>query len=120
MVPLLPGLALIVLPLKTRATGLVLNAITTSSVEAVHGLLLILQRNVYVLPAVPVKVDVGLEEVVTVPPVPLIILHAPVPTVGVLAARVTVVSPQVAAPVWSEPAAAVVGVCDTVIAIAEA
>ncbi len=67
------------------------------------------------MPAVPVKVDVGLEVVVTVPPVPLMILHSPVPTVGVLPARVTEVSPQVAAPVRSEPAAAVVGVCDTVI-----
>ena len=67
------------------------------------------QRNVYVLPAVPVKVDTALEVVVTVPPVPLKILHTPVPTVGVLAAKVTSVSPQVAAPVWSAPAAAVVG-----------
>ena len=75
------------------------------------------QRNVYVLPAVPVKVDTALEVVVTVPPVPLMILHAPVPTVGVLAANITDVSPQVAVPVWSVPALAVVGICDTVIVI---
>ncbi len=61
------------------------------------------------LPAVPLKVEVGLEGVVTVPPLPLIILHAPVPTEGELAARVTCVRPQVDEPVWSGPAAAVVG-----------
>ena len=83
--------------------------ITISSVEAVHGLLLMIQRKVYVFPAVPVKVDVGLDGVVTLPPVPLMILHAPVPTDGVLAARVSVVSPQVADPVWSPLALAVVG-----------
>ena len=44
-----------------------------------------------------------------VPPVPLMILHAPVPTIGVLAASVTVVIPQVVEPVWSVPAAATVG-----------
>ena len=52
---------------------------------------------------------------VTVPPEPLWILHAPVPIVAELAARATDVSPQVEEPVWSSPAAAVVGVCDTVI-----
>ena len=36
-------------------------------------------------------------------------LHAPMPMVGVFAASVTSVWPQVAAPVWSSPAAAVVG-----------
>ena len=36
-------------------------------------------------------------------------LHAPVPTVGVLPARVTEVNPQVADPVWSGPAFEVVG-----------
>ena len=55
------------------------------------------------------KVDVALVDVVIVPPVPLMMLHAPVPTVGVLPARVTMVDPQVEDPVWSAPAAAVVG-----------
>ena len=42
------------------------------------------------------NVDVALVGVVTVPPDPDIILHAPVPIEGALAARVTVVNPQVA------------------------
>ena len=42
------------------------------------------------------NVDVALVGVVTVPPVPDIMLHAPVPTEGALPARVTVVNPQVA------------------------
>ena len=51
------------------------------------------------MPAVPVNVDVGLVGVVMVPPAPDTILQVPVPTTGVFAARVTVVNPQVAAPV---------------------
>ena len=43
------------------------------------------------------------------PPAPDTIVHAPVPTPGSLPARVTVVKPQVDAPVWSAPAAEVVG-----------
>ena len=45
----------------------------------------------------PLKVDVALVGVVTVPPAPDIMLQAPVPIEGVLAARVTIVNPQVAA-----------------------
>ena len=55
------------------------------------------------------KVDVALDDVVIVPPVPLTMLHEPIPTVGVLPAKVTEVNPQVEAPVWSGPALAVVG-----------
>jgi len=58
---------------------------------------------------VPEKVDVGLAALANDPPAPLMMLQAPVPTPGVLAANVTVVSPHVAAPVWSGPAAATVG-----------
>lgn len=61
----------------------------------------------------PVKPEVGLLGVVTVPPAPLMMLHAPVPELGVLAARVALV-PQT---VWSGPASAVVGVADTVTAV---
>jgi hypothetical protein len=79
-----------------EVVGLLLNVITTSSVDAVHGEFDIVHLKVYVDPAVPVKVDVALAGVVTVPPAPDIILHAPDPMEGTLPARVTVVSPQVA------------------------
>ena len=46
--------------------------------------------------------------VVTVPPVPLVIIHDPVPIRGVLAASVVDVIPHMLAPVWSVPALAVV------------
>ena len=73
--------------------------ILTLSVDAVHGAWLMVHINTYAVPAVPVKVLVGLVGVVTVPPIPLTILHAPVPTTGVLAARVAVVNPHIKAPV---------------------
>ena len=73
-----------------------MKVIFTSLVEAVHGALDIVQRNVYAVPAVPVNKDVGLVGVVTVPPAPDKIDQAPVPVAGLLPARVTVVNPQVA------------------------
>lgn len=79
--------------------GRVLNVILTSSVEGVHDALVIVHLNVYVDPATPVKVLVGLVGVVTVPPIPEVIVQAPVPTAGAFAAKVTVVNPHVAAPV---------------------
>ncbi len=57
----------------------------------------------------PVKVEVGLLALPKLPPVPLIFVQTPVPTVGVFAAKVTVVKPHVAAFVWSAPAFEVVG-----------
>ena len=42
------------------------------------------------------------------PPVPLTIFQTPVPTVGVLPARVVLVRPHILAPTWSVPAAATV------------
>jgi hypothetical protein len=89
--------------------GALLNVITTSSVDAVQGLFDIVHLRVYVVPAVPLNVEVALVGVVIVPPAPDTMLHAPVPKVGVLAASVTLVKPQVAAPVWSGPALDVVG-----------
>ena len=52
----------------------------------------------------PENVEVELLALPKLPPVPLTTLHAPVPTEGVFAAKVTVVKPQVEAPVWSAPA----------------
>ena len=71
----------------------------TSSVDVPHGAFVIVHRKVYVVPAVPVNVLTGLVGVVIVPPVPPIMLQIPVPVVGVLAARVTEVKPQVDIPV---------------------
>ena len=71
----------------------------TSSVEGIHGLLLTVHRNTYAVPAVPVKVEVGLPALPNDPPVPDTTLQDPVPTEGVLAASVTVVRPQVDEPV---------------------
>jgi predicted Abi (CAAX) family protease len=65
--------------------------------------------NTYAVPAVPVKVDVGEVAFAKDPPAPLTIVQRPVPMTGVFAARVTVVSPQVAAPVWLAPATDTVG-----------
>ena len=63
------------------------------------------------MPATPVKPEVGLLGVVTVPPAPLMMLQLPVPTVAVFAANVALV-PQT---VWSGPAFDVVGVATKVI-----
>jgi len=68
---------------------------TTSSLEAVQGELLIVQRKVYVVPATPVNPEVALDGVVTVPPAPDTMLQAPVPTAGVFAARVADVAQTV-------------------------
>ena len=63
------------------------------------------------MPGVPVNADVGLVGVVTAPPVPLTMLHEPMPMTGVLPAKVV----PVAQIVWSEPALATVGVAVNVI-----
>ena len=84
-----------------------MNVITTSSVLGVQGALLIVHRRVYVVPAVPLKVLVALAVLPKLPPVPLTMLHAPVPTVGVFAANVVLVTPQRLS--WSGPAFEAVG-----------
>ncbi len=62
--------------------------ITTSSVDAAHGLLAIVQRKVTEVPAdIPVTVDVGEEGVVMVA-VPAINDQLPVPIAGAFAASV--------------------------------
>ena len=58
-------------------------------------------------PAFPEKVELGLLALPKLPPVPLWTLHMPAPTVGALAAKLSWVWPQVAAPVWLGPALAV-------------
>lgn len=89
--------------------GTLLKVIITSSMELVHGLLLIVHRKVYVFPATPLNAEVELEGVAIVPPVPLTILQLPVPIVGVFADKLTYVSPHVVASVLSAPALEVVG-----------
>ena len=81
------------------AAGAWLKVILTSSVDAVHGPLLMVHLNTYAVPAIPVNVLTGFAGVVTVPPKPLTILHAPVPTNGVFPASVAVVKPHIADPV---------------------
>ena len=67
--------------------------------------------NTYAVPAVPLNVAAGFVALEKLPPAPLTIVQRPVPTVGALAGKVADVDPQVAAPVWSAPALAVVGFC---------
>lgn len=119
-VPMLGALAAIVALVPQRfwsgpalaRVGFWLKVMVTSSVEAVQGELLTVQRSVYDVPALPEKVEVGLLALPKLPPVPLTTLHIPVPIVGTLPARVTWVWPQVAALVWSGPALAVVGTAE--------
>jgi hypothetical protein len=80
-------------------------------VEAVQGGLEIVHCKIAVPgTAKPVTPEVGEEGVVMVA-VPLTTLHVPVPDVGILPAKVAVVTPQ--AGFWSGPAAAVVGAAET-------
>ena len=102
-----------------ETVGAWLKVTTTSSVEEEQAVEMV-HRKVYVLPAVPVNVDVRLDGVVTVPPVPDTIVHAPVPDEGALPASVTVVNPHVATLVWSAPAAAVEGAALTTTAMVAA
>jgi len=95
--------------------GFWLKVIVKSSLEAAQGELLMVQRSTYVVPAVPLNTLVGLDGVVIAPPVPLTILHDPVPTAGVLPASDALVRPHMTDPVWSVPAFAAVGLCVKVI-----
>lgn len=85
--------------------------IITSSVEATQGELEIVQRSVAVPgTAKPVTPEVG-EDGVVIVAVPETTVHAPVPTVGVLPAKVAVLTPQ--AGFISKPALATVGAAET-------
>ena len=68
--------------------------ITTSSDDAVHGELEIVQRKVFAPTPKPVTPDVGLPGVVIVP-VPLTNVHVPVPVVAVFPASVAVAAQTV-------------------------
>ena len=71
----------------------------TVAEEEAQGGLEIVHCKTYVVPAVPVNAEAGLEGVVTEPPLPLKMLHKPVPTAGVFPASVVEVSPHMLAPV---------------------
>ena len=86
--------------------GLAVKVTTTSSVEGAQGEFAIVQRKVYTFPRVPMNAELGLLAEVIDPPVPEMMVHVPIPEVGVFAAK-TAVFPQT---VWSEPAFAIVGV----------
>jgi hypothetical protein len=82
------------------------KVISTSSVLGVQAPFEIVQRSVYVFPRVPVNPEAGLVASENEPPVPLTMVHAPLPTIGLLAANV----PEVPQKELSTPAFAVVGV----------
>jgi hypothetical protein len=75
-----------------EAVGGEVNEMVTSFVLGVQAPLEVVQRRTYDVPDVPLKTEVGLDVVTIVPPVPLMMLHAPVPIVGVLAASDVVVA----------------------------
>jgi len=77
--------------------------------EGAQGALEMVHCRTYAVPAVPLKVVVGEEAFAKDPPAPLTMVQSPVPITGVLAARVTVVRPQVEALVWLGPATDAVG-----------
>src|SRR6266849_5184659 len=83
-----------------------LRVMVTSEVESVQVPLWIVQRKTFAPKPRAVTPEFGLLGVVIVA-LPLTSVHVPVPTVGLLPARVAVLVSQKA---WSVPAAAVVGV----------
>ena len=70
------------------------NEITTSSLVAVQGALLMVQRKVLVLPAAAVNVATGLVVEEKDPPLPDTIDHEPVPDVGAFAVNGVEVCPH--------------------------
>ena len=67
--------------------------------DAAQGAFEIVHCRTYEVPAVPLNVVVGELAFAKEPPAPLMMVHRPEPAVGVFAPSVTVVSPQVDAPV---------------------
>ncbi|MBL4691344.1 MAG: hypothetical protein JKY68_07790, partial [Rhodospirillales bacterium] len=90
--------------------GIPATLMTMSSVDAGHTPLLIVHLNVdEPLMVNPLAVDVG-SATTSALPVPDTVDHAPVPVVGVLAAKVVVITLH---KLWSGPAAATVGLAST-------
>jgi hypothetical protein len=75
-------------PVIGETIGVVFIVMLTFVDEDAQGGFEIVQAKVYVVPALPVNVDVGLVGDVIVPPVPDTIVHNPVPTTGVFPASV--------------------------------
>ena len=106
-----PAHKLVVPEMLVGAVDEVWKLMITSSMDAPQGALVIVQRNVYDVPAAPVNVDEGLVGLVTVPPAPLMMLQEPLPTPGALAANVV----DVPHTFWSVPALAAVGLATRLI-----
>src|SRR5690606_32827233 len=79
--------------------------ITTWSVDGAQEPLVMVHSRVYDSPGAPWNTELGSEGFDITPPVPLTIVHVPVPTTGVFPGRLT--GPQESSK--SEPASAVVG-----------
>lgn len=84
----------------------VATLMVTSSVLAAHGLLLIVQRNMVVLPLLNPLTPLVEEVVLVITHVPLTILHTPVPVVAVLPDKIVT---ALLHRYWSIPASDTVG-----------
>jgi len=103
-----PNAQIVCGPPTVAVVGFWLIVRVTSAVDAVHGALLIVQRNAVTVPEVWVKVAPGVVAFgLKVPAPPPMMLHAPAPTLGVLPPSAAVVpSVQI---VCAPPTVAVVG-----------
>ena len=79
--------------------GFSLKRMFTSSNVVAQGGVATVHRKVYVVPAMPLKTEVGLAGVTMVPPTPAMIVQFPVPEPGALPARLRLVRPQVLGPI---------------------
>src|SRR5690348_4291759 len=93
-----PASAMVGVPSNLISTSSLVDAHTPSTLLAVH-------RNVYVVPASPLNVVVGLLTFTKLPPPPAITVQVPVPGAAALAARSALVPQRF----WSAPALATTG-----------
>jgi hypothetical protein len=84
--------------------------IVTSSVLGVHEPLVTIHLTLYETPSEPTNCDVGLVGVIIAPPLPLNIVHIPLPMTGAVALRFVVIPTQIT---WSVPASAVEGLASS-------